>query len=147
MSVLKMYNFSKDVCWHFLTLLYMNDLNCRTTGLSRVLLMLNALFLLIPGTTANLSNGTYFTSTGKPLQCHEVNTFHVRSPIECSLHCKENLYPCAGYVYVGNKRGFPSQCEVCFIYDLKTPLVTVNVTNGTAVGMPQIKKETGEITS
>ena len=73
-------------------------------------------FLLLPGTTDNLGNGIHFTSTGKPLQRHEINTLHVRSIIECSLHCKEHLYPCVGYMYVKNKRRFPSQCEVCLMY-------------------------------
>ena len=109
-----------------------------------VMMVLRGLTLFLPRTTANLGEDTYFTSTGKPLQCHEIQTFNVRSAIECCLHCKEKLYSCAGYVHTRNKTRCRFSCEVCLIYDVSTPIVTVNRTNSTAVGMPDINKEEGK---
>ena len=126
------------------TLLYMRVCICRKMSGYRFFLRTWVLSIFLPGTTASLDNDTHFTSTGKPLQCHEINAFYARSTIECSLHCKDFLYSCAGYTYERNKGRYQLQCEVCLIYDVGTAMVTANVTNSTATGMPKINKAAGE---
>ena len=95
----------------------------------------------LTGTSAILGNNTYFISTKKPLQCHEIKSTSARSKTECSLSCKKDLYSCAGYVY--NSSHF--RCDVCFIYDETTRLVTVETSNTTSSSMPKINMDSGEL--
>ena len=71
-------------------------------------------------------------------------TLGVRSAIECSLHCKGNLYSCAGYRHE-RKMKYQLRCEVCLIYDVSGGGFTINPVNSTAIGMPTINKEAGEV--
>ena len=136
---------ANGVCYKYICIyIYMDDYLFRKMRFFHVMMALRELSLFMPITTGNLDDDTYFTSTGKDLQCHEIQTFNVRSAIECCLHCKEKLYSCAGYVHTRNKARRRFSCEICLIYDVSTPMVTVNRTNSTAVGMPNINKEEGK---
>ena len=99
--------------------------------------------LLVALTDANLNDTIYFTTTPKPLECHEIKLFDFRSSVECALYCTRDLYSCAGYVYSRNKSSH-FQCELCFIYDVVAPLVTVDASDSTIVTMPDIRMETGQ---
>ena len=55
-----------------------------------------------------------------------------------------DLYACAGYMLDENK-STDLKCDLCFIYDVTTPLFTVNPSNNKVSGMPDISKETGKI--
>ena len=96
------------------------------------------------GTVTGSYNYTYFAPTPKPLQCHEIRRINVRSTTECALYCMGNLYPCAGYVR-DRKDIAPFQCDVCYIYDVKTPLVTIRASGNNLIHIPELNKETGEI--
>ena len=95
------------------------------------------------GSMANLEN-VYLTPTKKPLQCHEIAAMEIRSNVECALQCVSNLYSCAGYVYDRNVNS-QLQCIVCFIYDVKTSPTTVETSSTTVTIMPEINRNTGEI--
>ena len=49
----------------------------------------------------------------------------------------DELYSCAGYVLDRNE----NTCDVCFIYDVTTPLFTVNRSQGSASCVRDIHKE------
>ena len=100
--------------------------------------------LYLPLSKTNSSINVYFTSTKKPLQCHEITLIEVRSEVDCALHCVSNLYSCVGYVYdsIGH---FHFECNGCFIYDDITSPVTVKTSNASIIIMPDINKNTGEI--
>ena len=104
------------------------------------------LVLHINLTDANLNDAIYFTTTSKPLQCHEMKTIYFRSPVECALYCTRDLYSCAGYVHSENE-SCRFHCEVCFIYDDVAKLITVDATENTVVTMPDIDMEIGEYDS
>ena len=55
-----------------------------------------------------------------------------------------DLYSCVGYVHDRN-RSTNVECDICFIYDVTTPPVTVSPSNNRVSGMPEISKEIGEI--
>ena len=93
------------------------------------------------GTSTVLGDNTYFISTTKPLQCHEIKSTSARSKVECSLNCKEDMYSCAGNVFDSSH----FRCDVCFIYDKTTPLVTMKTSNSTSSNMPEINMNTGEV--
>ena len=100
--------------------------------------------LYLPESKTNSSINVYFTSTKKPLQCHEITLIEVRSEVDCALQCVNNLYSCVGYVY--DRTGhFHFQCNRCFIYDNITSPVTGETSNTTISNMPDINKNTGEI--
>ena len=80
---------------------------------------------------------TNFTNNHKPLQCHAIKSVAVRSEVDCALHCMADLYSCAGYVLDRNE----NTCDVCFIYDVTTPLVTVNRPQGSASCVRDIHRE------
>ena len=106
--------------------------------------MLNILCSLARGATANLTGGTYFTPTAKPLQCHEIKHINVRSTVDCALYCNGNLHSCAGYVHDYNTiPQFP--CDICFIYDETTALVTISGSRSKMISMPDLNKATGGI--
>ena len=106
--------------------------------------VLNILCSLVRGNTAHLAGDTYFTSTPKPLQCHEIKHIHARSTVDCALYCKGNLYFCAGYVHDYNTI-LQFQCDVCYIYDETSPLVTISASKNKIISMPELNKETGGI--
>ena len=98
---------------------------------------------LLSLTVASLNNADYFTTTSKPLQCHEIKTFYFRSPVECALYCTTAPYSCAGYVHSKNESS-RFHCEVCFIYDVVANLTTADASDDTIVTMPDIDITTGE---
>ena len=95
------------------------------------------------GNVLSRDDYSYFSPTRKPLQCHEIRHINVRSTIECALYCTGNLYSCAGYVH-DRKDIAQFQCDVCYIYDVKKPLVTIRASLNKIINMPELNKETGE---
>ena len=100
--------------------------------------------LHLRGSRANNDTNVYFTTTKRPLQCHEVTSIMARSEVDCALHCVGNLYSCAGYVYDNNEKSH-FECNVCFIYDDISSPVIVGISNTAIISMPDINKNTGEI--
>ena len=81
-------------------------------------------------------NKTDFLRTLKPMHCHSLDVYTVRSNVECVLHCRANLYSCLGYSVT---RHLPSvvRCHVCFIYDVRAPMIVApNVRDGVTSFMP-----------
>ena len=108
------------------------------------LLMLSTLRLLLHGTAADSGDNIHFTSSKKPLQCHEIISISARSAVECSLQCLNNVYSCAGYVF-DRMENSTFQCKTCFIYDVTTPLVTVQASDSVVTRMPRIDIGSGKI--
>ena len=109
------------------------------------LLLLCTLRLLLHRTAADASDNVhYFTSSKKPLECHEIISISARSALECSLQCLNNLYSCAGYVF-GRKENLTFQCDACFIYDVSTPLVIVQASNNLIIRMPRVNLGSGKM--
>ena len=106
------------------------------------ILMLSTLRL--HGIAAYLGDNVHFTSSKKPLECHEKITVGARSALECSLQCLNNLYSCAGYVF-GRRENSTFHCDACFIYDVTTPLVKVQASNNTITRMPRIDLGSGKV--
>ena len=106
------------------------------------ILMLSTLRL--HGIAAYVGDNVHFTSSKKPLECHEKITVGARSALECSLQCLNNLYSCAGYVF-GKMENSTFHCDACFIYDVTTPLVKVQATNNTITRMLRIDVGSGKI--
>ena len=91
-------------------------------------------------------NKTDFLRTLKPMHCHSLDVYVVRSNVECALHCRANLYSCLGYSVT---RHLPSvvRCRVCFIYDVRTPMsVAPNVRDGVTSFMPVWNTQDGKST-
>ena len=109
-----------------------------------IVVLITLWLLHLPGSRANNGTNIYFTTTKKPLQCHEITSIIVRSEVECALHCVGNLYSCAGYVYDNNENSH-FECNGCFIYDDKTSPVAVEISSTSITSMPDINKNTGEI--
>ena len=105
-------------------------------------LTFRALPLLAVSVVTGYNTLTYFTDNWKPLQCHEIRYIEVRSTIDCCLVCMRNLYSCAGYTLEGTGNN-GLQCDVCYIYDVTTPLVTIQHTNNRVSGMPEVNKKAG----
>ena len=107
-------------------------------------LVINTLYILIHGASSNISNDVYFTSTAKPLQCHEIKRIYARSTVECALRCSMDIYPCVGSVN-DRDENIHFQCDICFIYDVDTPFTTINAHNSTVTSIPEINSDTGKI--
>ena len=58
------------------------------------ILVINTLYILIHGATSNISNDVYFTSTAKPVQCHEIKRIDARSTVDCARFFKGHIYLC-----------------------------------------------------
>ena len=95
-------------------------------------------------TTADGNTSANFIKNRKLLQCHKTKSTDVRSVVECALYCIADLYSCAGYVLLRSENK-THQCDVCFIYDLTTPLVTINRPPHVISGVREINKEDGRI--
>ena len=119
---------------------YMNMFSVNMVIYGCMMMSLTLPFFL-HGTSTVVGDNTCFISTTKRLQCHEIKSTSARSKVECSLNCKEDLYSCAGYVYDSSH----FRCDVCFIYDKTTPLVTMKTSNSTSSSMPEINMNTGEV--
>ena len=118
----------------------------KMTSVSRgILTLLIVQVLIVKNTSANMDNATsYFTFTRKPLQCHNLRSVDVRSSVECALNCMKDLYWCSGYVYDSNDAS-GLRCDVCFIHDVTTPLVTVRTSPSSVSILTEIDKQTGKI--
>ena len=104
------------------------------------------LCVLVANISGSLGDSTcgYFMPTQKPLLCHEIKTIDTRSVIECALEYIRNPYPCVGYIY-NKDETLNVHCNMCFVYDVSTPLVMSNVSSSSASMVPEINKERGEI--
>ena len=107
------------------------------------LLALSTLRILLRGAAADVGDNIRFTSSRKPLQCHEIISISARSPVECSLQCLNNVYSCAGYVF-DRMENSTFQCKTCFIYDVSTPLVAVQASDSVVTRMPRIDMGSGK---
>ena len=118
----------------------------RTMPISHGILTLLIVQVLIACTSATiLDNATlYQTSTGKPLQCHEIKTVDVRSSMECALYCMKDLYSCTGYVF-DNEDVAGRRCDVCFIHDVTTPLVAVKTSPSSISMLSANDKQSGKM--
>ena len=107
------------------------------------IMILSIVSVYLCGTVIGMYDYTHFAPTPKPLQCHYNSHINVRSRIECALYCMGNLYSCAGYVHE-RKDIARFQCDMCYIYDVKKPLVTIRASRNKTINMPKLNKETGE---
>ena len=104
--------------------------------------MFSTLYICLHGANANIYQTSYFTSSTKPLECHEIKRLDARSTVDCALHCLNDIYSCAGSV--NDRHGNNHvRCDVCFIHDVDTPVTTINASNSTVTSMPEINKESG----
>ena len=131
--------------WDRYIVVFMNlFLSTDKMRLSVEVLILSIVSSYLCGTLRGGDDYTYISPTPKPLQCHEIRRIIVRSTTECALYCTGNLYSCAGYLH-DRKDIAQFQCDVCYIYYVKKPLVTIRASSNKIINMPELNKETGEI--
>ena len=83
-------------------------------------------------------NKTDFFPTLKPMYCHHIQIYTVRSTLECALYCQD--ISCLGYSVTS---GYG--CHVCFIYDTKTQMTVAPTPSSNITSfMPILNEQEGK---